>query len=426
MSDEKQMIVKLAFVYTQNGDWYKAIEEYRKILVMEPNNASIYSSIGDAYARKGDDQDALDAYWKAREFYSSQGNSLKIALIEKKLSKLNVDRLDPKHRSVIRTLQKTAEADQMAQEGRLEEALILYGQMIEAEPANYSYREKLAALYLENAQVTEAADQFRTVATRHLEVGQIEPAKLFAGKAAELDPECPAQVRLECAIAEATGDNVKQGELQERLAKCEFEADRHELALEALQKARAAGRQGLDLLLAKTLLALKKYPEAREAFQKLHAATPADESILESLLTLDEQAKDWPAALSRVSALLHAHPDDMGFLARGGKINIQLGKATEAAQLFMHLAGLAFKDGHYDSVLGYFQTVLDFQPDNIDALKKKAELLFKLGKKSETIAAYKDLEKQLSRKAPEEARKVAMLVNRIQSLPEHPGKGTLH
>jgi uncharacterized caspase-like protein len=77
-------------------------------------------------------------------------------------------------------------------------------------------------------------------------------------------------------------------------------------------------------------------------------------------------------------------------------------------------------------VLGYFQAVLDFQPDNIDALKKKAELLFKLGKKSETIAAYKDLEKQLSRKAPEEARKVAMLVNRIQSLPEHPGKGTLH
>jgi hypothetical protein len=49
-----------------------------------------------------------------------------------------------------------------------------------------------------------------------------------------------------------------------------------------------------------------------------------------------------------------------------------------------------------------------------------------MGKKSDTIAAYKDLEKLLSRKAPEEARKIAMLVNRIQSLPEHPGKGTLH
>jgi tetratricopeptide (TPR) repeat protein len=130
MSDEKQMIVKLAFVYTQNGDWYKAIEEYRKILALEPDNPAMYSSIGDAYSRKGDDQDALDAYWKARELYSAQCNSAKVSLIEKKLAKLNVDRLDPKHRGVIRTLQKTAEADQMAQEGHLEEALALYRQMI--------------------------------------------------------------------------------------------------------------------------------------------------------------------------------------------------------------------------------------------------------------------------------------------------------
>jgi tetratricopeptide (TPR) repeat protein len=216
------------------------------------------------------------------------------------------------------------------------------------------------------------------------------------------------------------------GEFQERIAQSEFGAGRPELALDAILKAREAGRPGLDLLLAKILLALKKYPEAREAFQKLHEATPGDESILGDLSILDEQVKDWPVALTHLTPLLAAHPDDLGFLSRGAKINIQLGKANEAAQLYMHLAGLAFKDSHYDSVLGYFQTILNFQPDNVEALKKKAELLFKMGKKSDTIAAYKDLEKLLSRKAPEEARKIAMLVNRIQSLPEHPGKGTLH
>jgi tetratricopeptide (TPR) repeat protein len=426
MSDEKQMIVKLAFVYTQNGDWYKAIEEYRKILLLEPTNATMYNSIGDCYARKGDDQDALDSYWKARELYFSQGNSLKAASVEKKLAKLNLDRLDPKHKVLVRTLQKTAEADQMVQEGRLEEALAQYRQLIEAEPSNYSYREKLAGLFLENAQVTEAAEEFRTIAFAHLEAGHLDPAKLYAGKSAELDSDNPAQVRLECSLAEASGDHSKTGEFQERLAKSEFESGRYEIALDALQKARDAGRTGLDLLQGKTLLALKMFPEARTVFQKLNADQPDDEAVLDNLLILDEAAKDWPAALTHVNTLLAKHPDDNGLLLRGAKIHMQSAKSVEAAQLYMRLAGLAFKDGHYDMVLAYFQAILAFQPENMEVLKKKAELLFKLGKKTETVAAYRELEKHLLKKAPEEARKIAVLVNRIQSLPDHPGKGTLH
>ncbi len=426
MSDEKQMIVKLAFVYTQNGDWYKAIEEYRKILVLEPNNATMYNSIGDCYARKGDDQDALESYLRAQEMFAQQGNGPKVASIDKKIAKLNPDRMDPRHKGMLRTLQKTAEADQMAQEGHLEDALAHYRQMIETEPANLSYREKLASLFLENAQVSEAADEYRAIASRHLEAGRLEQAKQYAAKAAELDPDSAEQARVECALAEATGDTGKLGPMMERFGKNELEAGHFEAALDCLGKATAAGQAGLEPFVARALLGLKRYPEAREAFQKLHEQTPDDEGVLENLLTLEEQAKDWPSALTHVNALVAAHPEHTGFLLRGARISMQAGKNAEAAQIYMRLAGLSFKEGHYDSVLGYFQSVLAFQPENLEILKKKAELLFKLGKKAETIAAYKDLEKLLAKKAPEEARKVAVLVNRIQSLPDHPSKGTIH
>jgi tetratricopeptide (TPR) repeat protein len=426
MGDEKQLIVKMAFVYTQNGDWYKAIEEYRKILQLEPTNATMYNSIGDCYARKGDDQDAMDAYWQARDLFSSQGNCAKALSVEKKLSRLSLDRMDPKHKNQLRTLQRTVEADVMAQEGRTDEAVALYRQMIEAEPSNYSYREKLSALFLENAQVTEAAEELRAIAFSNLEAGRMEPARLYAQKAADLDLDSPSQVRLECALAETSGDAANEGELQERLGKSELEAGRPELALEALQKAQAAGRPGLDALLAKTLLGLKRFPEARAAYLKLHEASPNDESIIESLLALDEQAKDWNAAFSWVNILLAAHPEHQGFTLRGARIHQYLGKNTEAAQLYLRLAGLAFKDGHYDSVLGYFQSVLAIQPENLEVLKKKAEMLFKMGRKADTIAAYRELEKILSKKNPEEARKLAVLINRIQTLPEQPGRGTLH
>jgi tetratricopeptide (TPR) repeat protein len=308
----------------------------------------------------------------------------------------------------------------------LDEAVALYRLMIEAEPSNYSYREKLAGLYLENAQVTEAADEFRSIAMAHLEEGRKDTARIYVDKAAELDAEGPSQDRLECLMAEATGDIAKIGECQERLAKSELEAGRPELALEALQRASEAGRPGVVEVLAKTLMALKKYPEARVAFQKLLDERPGDETVLENLLTLDEQAKDWSSALTRVNALLAAHPENVAFLQRAAKANMQLGKSPDAAQLYMRLAGQAFKEGHYESVMSAFNAILAFQPDNAEALKKKAELLFKMGKKAETIAAYKELEKLLARKAPEEARKVAMLVSRIQSLPDHPSRNTLH
>lgn len=426
MSDEKQMIVKLAFVYTQNGEWYKAIEEYRKILALEPQNASMYNSIGDCYARKGDDQDALDSYWKARELYQEQMNAAKAQGVEKKIAKLNPDLLDPRHKSQWRALQKSSEADALAQEGKLEEALEQYRAMIAAEPSNFAYREKLAALFLENAQVSEAADEFRSVALFHVESGHLDAARTYAAKAAELDADSPGQLRLECTLAEAAGETERVGELQEKIGRGELASGRFDLALEPLEKARAAGRSGLEEPLARTYLGLKRYDEARAAFQRLSAARPDDEGVLECLLTLDEQAKDWPQALAHVNQLLGLHPEHAGFLMRGARILTQSGKNAEAAQLYLRLAGLAFKDGHYDTVLGHFETILAIQPENLEVIKKRAELLFKLGRKAETIAAYKDLEKHLQKRNPEEARKVAVLVNRIQNLPDQITRGTLH
>jgi tetratricopeptide (TPR) repeat protein len=315
----------------------------------------------------------------------------------------------------------------MVQEGRTDEALALYRQMIEAEPANHSYRERLAAIFLESAQVSEAADEFRTIALAHLEAGRLEPAGVYAAKAAELDADSPAQVRLECDLAEASGDSSRLGELMERLARSEHQAGRHELSLEAARKAQAAGRGGLDLLVAKGLLALKRYPEARAAFLKLLEAAPGDESLLEPLLLLDEQTKDWPAAVERVTALLALRPDDAVLLNRSARILQQAGKTAEAAQTYLKLAGAALKEGKLEVVLNHFASILAFQPHNADILKKKAEVLFKMGRKAETIAAYKDLEKSLvHHKMTEDARKVAMLINKIQSLPEIPTKGTLH
>ena len=48
MTDDKAMIVKMAFLYVQGGEWYKAIEEYKKLLSMDPQDGHVYNMMGDA------------------------------------------------------------------------------------------------------------------------------------------------------------------------------------------------------------------------------------------------------------------------------------------------------------------------------------------------------------------------------------------
>src|SRR5260221_6840008 len=96
MADDKAMHVKMVFVHVQNGEWYKAIEEYKKILALDPYDPHVYNMMGDAYARKKDDKESFEAYLKSRELYDKLGNLEKVASVERKIAKLSTSNLETK------------------------------------------------------------------------------------------------------------------------------------------------------------------------------------------------------------------------------------------------------------------------------------------------------------------------------------------
>ena len=75
MSEDKNIIVKMAYLYVQSGEWYKAVEEYKKLLAMDPEDAHVFNMMGDAYAKKEDDQDSFDAYMTAAAFIPNRATS---------------------------------------------------------------------------------------------------------------------------------------------------------------------------------------------------------------------------------------------------------------------------------------------------------------------------------------------------------------
>ncbi len=417
MSEDKAMLVKMAFLYVQSAEWYKAIEEYKKLIILDPEDAHVYNMMGDAYAKKQDDADALQSYLKSKELYEKQGQTNKITSIERKISKLSPERMDLKQRQFFQSVAKTQEAERLAGEGNLDEAIALYQQFIAAEPINFSYREKLANLFLEHAQITEAVAQLKAVADFHLAEGRLDAAQAYAGKISLMDPEGLDTLRLLAALAEKKGDQAAAAGYYGKLAQASFDLFQYEEAKAAIDSAVKAGHPDLKLLLAKTLQALKKPQEAKQQFELLLKADPENENLLEPLLNLAEETKDWNGAYTHITALAAKHPEDIKLKSRMARILIQVGKRPEAKQVYLTLAAAALKENNWDGVFGHFDSILVLEPDNIEILKKKAEIYLKLGKKQEVIDTYKQLQAVFNqKKMTEEAKRVGLILVKLSGL----------
>src|SRR5258708_3046358 len=123
MAEDKAMHVKMAFLYIQSGEWYKAVEEYKILLKEDPYDPHVYNMMGDAYAKKKDDKKAFESYLESRELYTKLGNMQKVSNIDKKISKLSSDKMDIKQRQQLTSFTKSQEAENLATEGKLEEAV---------------------------------------------------------------------------------------------------------------------------------------------------------------------------------------------------------------------------------------------------------------------------------------------------------------
>ena len=417
MAEDKAMHVKMAFIYVQSGEWYKAIEEYKILVRGDPYDPHVFNMMGDAYAKKKDDKEAFDAYLQSRELYTKLGNMQKVTNIDKKISKLSSDKMDIKQRQQLMSFAKSQEAENLAAEGKLEEAVAYYSQLIAAEPINFSYREKLANLFIERAMVTEASAQLKAVADIHLSEGRLDLAQEYAGKISLMDPEGLDTLRLFAVLAKRKDDHEGMAKHYGKLSQVAFDAGQYEEAKGAIEAAISAGRTDLRLLLAKTLLALKKPAEAKTQFEALQKENPEDESIVEQLLAVAEETKDWNAAYTYINALIQKHPDDPRLQPRLARTLLQVGKRPEAMQIYLNLATNALKENKVDAAFSYFDSILALEPDNTDVLKKKAEIYLKQNKKQEVIDTYKKLQViYTQKKMLEEAKKIGLVLTRLAGL----------
>jgi len=265
--------------------------------------------------------------------------------------------------------------------------------------------------------VMEATAHLKAVADFHLSEGRLDQAQEYAGKISLIDPEGAEALGLLATLAERKGERETASKNFAKLAQVSFDGGGYEAAQKAIEAAIRNGNTELKFLNAKTLMALKKTSEAKQQFEELLKENPADDNILEQLLGLCEETRDWNSAYAHVTTLISRRPQEPKLQPRLARILLQVGKRAEALQIYLNLAGENLKENKIEAAFTYFDSILALEPDNVDVLKKKAEIYLKLGKKQEVIETYKKLFNAYTlKKMSEDARKVSLILAKLSAL----------
>lgn len=344
-----------------------ALESYNKALQSDPNNAAIWVNIGTVYQAKKDYSKAVEAYQKAltldpRNTAAAEGfKSCQDLMQEQQI-----------------TASENAAGDAYKQ-GRYEEALKIYGSLIQKDPKN-------AAYYYNRGAAQQMLKQFDLAMADYNQAMSLDPKNktysdaMDSAKKAKVDP----------IIADAVAKH---------------KAEDYQGAIAGYQQALAIqpGNAPLWFNLASAQYALEDYSRARDSYQKALEVDPKGQvDDLYLIAVIDEHYGKGPQAQGEYLRYMSQAPNGkyaaqakerVTALNKGeppqkikGKAELAAEKAADDAyQAAMNLSNA----GKMDDAIAQIQKAIASQPKYADYYAVYGSFLQKQGKFDEAMAQYK-------------------------------------
>ncbi|GAB4267212.1 MAG: hypothetical protein Kow0092_20450 [Deferrisomatales bacterium] len=284
MAIDRDKIARNALRFIQKGQFHKAIDEYKKVLSLDPRDIRTRLKLIDLYGRAGRKQEAIDECLQVADSYADQGFYLKAIAVYKQAL-----RISPETPALYRNMgemyvKQGLLGDALAafkrgvellrRLGRPREAQDLLARMEEMAPENAAIKIHLAELYLEDGR---------------LEAFEAELAKVIL----QLRGEGRSRKLLKAVEAFYEKSNHHPS-VRKRLAELYVELGEEERALEVVREGLAAepADRDLRLLALRAHLALGQLPEARRMALGLQEEDPDDLFILEQLAAIAQARGD--------------------------------------------------------------------------------------------------------------------------------------
>ena len=308
------------------GKISQAVRQYQAILDNDPADVSLFNTIGDLYVRDRNITEGLRQFHKLAEAYTRDGFNVKAIAIYRKISKVDPNSVD--------TLVKLGELYQLqglSREAReqylqaaeffrkrnqTDRALEVLRKLLQLDPENINFRNRLAAEYEQSGKREDAAQTHLGSAEILLRRDDQVAAETALKKAAELDPKNSKIQLLRARVAIAHNDPE--------------EAERIINSSPELQSDPAGKRILLD-----SYLGARKLPEAEKLVREVFNSNPTDF-----------------APVSNVSALL-----------------VENGGIEEAYQLLSSVAEMVIGQNNGAPLLEALRRIWDKAPKHIPTLE---------------------------------------------------------
>jgi tetratricopeptide (TPR) repeat protein len=362
----KQKALSSAEKYVQQGKLQNAIAEYEKILKADPRDLTVLNTIGDLYARIGDNARAIEYFKQVGDAYASDGFTVKAIAVYKKISKLQPSLDGTLKLAELFTQQglfndARAQYLQVAEEflrsGELDKAIRIFQKTLEMDPENVAMKLRLAEVYLRLGKKADASKIYGEASQTLRENGQLDAADEVLQKMQAIDPSNSSILLLRGHNAAEAGEFKDAIQLLEKVA----DLDQHPEGLQDLLKSYLqekrlpeAGTLANKLYTvhhdkqpladyAGALMSGGEYTEALRVFQRHSDALLSSDSakVLESLHAIIGHVREDRGALETILGLLQKAGDTTHtseILELLAHASVQQDDLTKARDLYLQLA----------------------------------------------------------------------------------------
>ncbi len=364
----KQKVLSAAEKYVQQGKLQNAISEYEKILKNDSKDLTVANTVGDLYARLGENDKATDCFKSVGDAYASQGFTVKAIAMYKKISKLK-----PSLESVLKLAELYTQqglfndaraqylqvAEEFLKSGELDNAVRIFQKILEMDPENVNMRVRLAEVYVRLGKKEDAWQIFSAAAETLRTKGSLAGADEILQRMLTLDPGNGYALLMQGRNLLESGDAEAAIQSLQKVPDLDSNPDGLRDLLKAyltMGRLSDAGTLANKLLtvhndlaaianFADALMHAGQYENALQVYDQHAERMLAEnsEKVLQNLHTIIGHVRENPDSLEKLLDLFHkagetTHTSEVSELL--AHACVQSGQLPRARDLYQKLAGM--------------------------------------------------------------------------------------
>ncbi len=388
---DKKNIVKLAYLYFQEGRWDNAIEEYQKLLELDPEDINIHNMLGDVYVRKNASAQAYDEYSKVAADLVSRGQLDKAALINKKIARLDRGQLSAEAQQKQNLIKLHTEADEALEENRVEQAIDAFSEILKLDSDDLIVASKLAELEEKMGRVNDAVEQYTRLGESFLKSHLFKKAQEMFKKVVTMDPQnMAAHLNLaQIYIKQGSESDAKKEYLnvaEQALAKDELDA-----ALEYGNKAVELKSIEAHYVVGIVQFKKQKWAEAKNEFEVLLRFKVSHVGAQVYLAKVFAGMEQSDKAVEAFQKALKLDKDNMFALESWAEYCVQKKNVKDAVSTLTTLVDKAIAAGDFNKAVELARTLVSVDPKLVPSKIKLAEALKSAGDVNGAADTYYNL-----------------------------------